>query len=147
MGNYLTNAEVTEGRLYDIAKAWWDKAAAGINTAWIDQDIADAEGIVDGYVSSRYLTPVTAASAIEILRAITMRLVHAAAYRRLPKGDVPDGVRAAEKDALQQLRDIRTGRFRLDGAVEVDANANAGGGLAEVYYNTPALTRSNLSGF
>lgn len=129
--------------------ATYDDASAGVqgtNDDWILQDIESCEGTVNGYVSVRYIVPVTTpANAVAICRDITSKLFSIAAMRRRAVGEVPVAFTAGEKRAYEQLQAIANGTAKLaaPGAQQTDGfEAMIEGTSAAV----PIMTRTKLFG-
>lgn len=107
------------------------------------QRLADADGLIDGYLAQRYAVPVSPVPAM--LRHIACDLVRHALYGTSP----PDAVRQAQQDALRMLRDLADGRAALPGAAAAVAGANPAAGGGEVRITAPdrLFGRAALSDF
>lgn len=87
----------------------------------LDAAIESADGIVNGYVSNRYKTPLTP------VPPIIKRATADIAYYDLHRGRYTDEVSQAHKDAMKLLSDISTGKAHLsvDGDDTKSATADA----------------------
>lgn len=141
--SYLTVAQA-QARLARQAAALYNDAGS-INTAWLQADIDDVEGYIDGVLGTRYVVPVTATVAANLLRGLALDLLQERAYRRLPSGSVPESVAAAAKQAREVLTSIATGSVSLAGAEAPEAIAPASGLILSG--PSPTLDKAGIGGF
>jgi len=108
--------------------------------AVIDQALADAHGVIDGYLQRRYRLPL--ARVPTVLRP----LATAIAFRALHTGDVPEGTERLYNDAIARLAAIAKGEMVLDPDAD-PADEPAGMGEALVESAERTFARSSLKGF
>lgn len=105
----------------------------------VDQAIADADAMIDGYLKGRYKLPLAEVPPqVEALsRAISIWNLHV--Y------DAPKQIEAGYKDALAQLRDISKGIITLDVA-GIEPETSGGQGVMVTDRERP-LTEGSLKGW
>ncbi len=117
-----------------------DEVATGaIVQDTVDQAIADADALIDGYLKGRYQLPLAdvPAQVAAMSRAISIWNLHV--Y------DAPKQIEAGHKEALGQLRDIAKGLISLDVA-GIEPKTNSGQGVMTTDRERP-LTEDSLKGF
>jgi len=77
-------------------------------SAVLEEIIARAEGIVDGYASVRYATPLVPTPAV---REWVLSIAEYELYRRGPGSAVPGKIADSYKTALEQLAALSEGRM------------------------------------
>lgn len=87
----------------------------------VAQHLADAFGMIDGYVAKRYTLPLATVPASLRKAACDMARFYILAE------SASDGVRKAFDDAVKLLRDIADGRVQLDAGDGDEAPAQSGG--------------------
>ncbi|MCF8719215.1 gp436 family protein [Nitrospina gracilis] len=110
MGNYIAKADLLElVPLADLVALTDDNNTGSEDDTKIDGMIADAEGTVDGYLATRYDTPL--ATVPNIIKTIT---VDVAVYRLHGRRQgPPEDVVKRYEDAIRYLRDIAKGVVTL----------------------------------
>jgi len=124
MGNYITEA-LLEARVGEQLLSRFVQQPSGSTayTAAVADVIERAEGRVDAYLSEVYTTPVTATAFIE---AIALDIAEWELYRR-GTGAVPEKVRQAYEDAVDDLKSIAGGTLGTGSPTAPTAAAGAGG--------------------
>ncbi|QOX79797.1 DUF1320 domain-containing protein [Trichlorobacter lovleyi] len=84
---------------------------AAISQAVIDQAIAAADTLINGYIGERYSIPFTGVP--ELIKTIALDLAVYRLYLRRKKGEPPEAVKAAHDNALKLLRDVQSGKLSL----------------------------------
>ncbi|MFK5980874.1 MAG: DUF1320 domain-containing protein [Rhizobiaceae bacterium] len=103
-----------------------------IDTYLITAAIADADAVIDGYLKPIYALPLVETP--NVIASISKRIAIYNAHSNV----VSDKIEADFKNAMAQLKDISSGKLKLDVAgVEPD-----GSGAAEVQTNDPVQTFS-----
>jgi phage gp36-like protein len=115
--------------------------------ATADEDLADAEAIVDSYVGKRYATPVTNTTAIRILKKLSLDLAELAGWKRAETGaTIPEKVQDAGDAAMKMLRDIAGGTMTLAGSAPAEST-DAGAGALVVDADPPEFHREAMQGY
>jgi phage gp36-like protein len=96
----------------------------------VDQRLADASAMIDGYVSGRYSVPLQPVPAVIPQVACTI-----ARYNLLGES-ASDAARNNYKDALLWLKDVQAGRFALVGAAQLPGNTDA---ATVLYTSSPSV--------
>lgn len=107
-----------------------DVAATEIDTAMIDRAIADADAVIDGYLKPVYALPISTVP--KLLTSISIRLSIYNAHSNVASEKITNDM----KSAMAELRDISTGKIKLD----LDGVEPEGSGAAEVITNEPEQT-------
>lgn len=119
MGNYLTQTGATTGDLTNavgsamLLQLFSSGSGAADQTA-INNVIADAESIVDGYLVGEYEVPITTGNAI--VKTVAKHVAVYLAYARRPEFFSADGRNPWQKMydwAERVLNDLRSGKVRL----------------------------------
>lgn len=109
-----------------------------------EEDLADAQAEVDGCISRRYQTPVTAAASLPLLKGWTLTLCEERSYSRAAGSTYAEKVTARVAQVRKYLADVMTGAFSLPGAEE---NSSGSGGISMIAGDEPMFTRQNLKGY
>ena len=110
-----------------------------------DDDLAESEAEVNGYLAKRYAVPVTAPDALILLRAWTLDLAEERAYGRAGGSELPEKIKNRAAGVRQSLRDIAKGLMMLPAAAA--ENPHTAGGSAFVTGNDPEFTREKMAGY
>ena len=97
---------IGEGELIRLSDRDGDGVA---DTGVIDAAIAEADGVIDGYLAGRYDLPL--ASPPALLKTIACDLILYALHWVEP----PEGLRNRKNDAIKMLQSIADGKLVLDG--------------------------------
>jgi len=116
-----------------------EAATGAVDVDTVDQAIADADAMIDGYLKGRYQLPLAEVPPqVEALsRAISIWNLHI--Y------DAPKQIEAGYRDALTQLRDISKGIITLDVA-GIEPKTNSSQGVMTTDRERP-LTEDSLKGW
>lgn len=82
-----------------------------VNQAVVDQAIAAAETLINGYIGGRY--PLPLATVPELVKSITLEIAVYKIYLRRKKKMPSEAVKAGYDDAMRLLRDIQGGKLSL----------------------------------
>lgn len=107
-------------------------------------DLADAQAEVDGCLARRYVTPVTAASALPLLKGWTLTLCEERSYTRAAGSGYAEKVTVRAALVRKYLAAAASGSFFLPGAVE---NASGSAGISLIAGDEPLFTRDKLKGY
>ncbi len=108
------------------------------------EDLADAQAEVDGCLARRYVIPVTAASALSLLKGWTLTLCEERSYTRAAGSCYAEKVTARAAQVRKYLADAASGAFSLPGAAE---NASGSAGISMIAGDEPLFTRDKLEGY
>lgn len=100
--------------------------------------LAAADEIIDGYLAGRYALPLSPAPGI--LKDVACAIARA----RLHREGAPENVRAGHDEAISRLKDIASGRFRLQAA---GAETPAAGGAPQTLGGERVMSLGNLEAF
>lgn len=89
-----------------------DPAATHYDEAIVEKAISYASELCDGYLLSRYSLPLV--SVPVIVRDSVVYLARYWLYQRRPEGEIPEGVKDAQKSALDTLAQIQRGIVSLN---------------------------------
>lgn len=136
---YATAQEL-EGRLgtQSYTAIYADQASAA------EEDIAAAEAEIDGYLSARYIVPVTSACALRLLRLWTLTIAEDYAWGRVSDVRPSDQLAKRLENVRKSLHDAASGVFKLSGAA---ASSDAAGTSVIVVSETPHFTHQALKGY
>ena len=99
---------------------------ATINVSVVDQVIAQATSLINGYIGGRCQLPLVTVP--ELVRTFALDISVYKLYLRRRKKAPLEGVKAAYDDAMKQLRDVQAGKLFIgvdqDGAVATPANGD-----------------------
>ena len=140
-GGYLTPQRYVERFGYEETTLLTDLNRIGrIDPEQLSRALYDADGIINGYLESRYTLPLTSVPAlVETIAADIARY-------RLHRDTAPERVATAYKDALGQLRDIVGGKLSL-GLTQGGEAVPASGGLVQHTAPGRIFSRDSLKGF
>jgi len=108
------------------------------------EDLADAQAEVDGCLAKRYVTPVTAASALPLLKGWTLTLCEERSYSRAAGSGYAEKVTSRVAQVRKYLADAASGAFSLPGAAENDSGS---AGISMIAGDEPMFTRDKLKGY
>ena len=111
-------------------------AAAAVSAGNIGQSIADAESAIDGYLSSRYLTPLAP------VPDIVKRLACDVARYYLYDDHATETVQKRYDAAIAFFRDVSAGKVSLGAEVQSSGVASTGGGSVEMVTAGRVFSRS-----
>lgn len=116
-----------------------DVATGLVDQDTVDQAIADADAMIDGYLKGRYLLPLAEVppQVAALSRAISIWNLHVF--------DAPKQIEAGYRDAMAQLRDISKGIITLDVA-GVEPKTSPSQGVMTTDRERP-LSEDSLKGF
>ncbi|MGA1856926.1 DUF1320 domain-containing protein [Azospirillum sp. 11R-A] len=101
-----------------------DPPADAIDEGTVADALAGAQSLIDGYLASRYATPL--ATVPDVVRRWACDIARHRLY--LNRGGPTEPIQKAYDDTLRQMRDAADGRVRLAVAgVEAPASASGGG--------------------
>lgn len=109
-----------------------DRVSLATANDTVGQELVDqAEGVINGYLAGRYLTPVNVAvdaALATTLRDLTLAIAGFKAYTTHPvlAAQVAAAVRAAYDEAISLLKRIADGKAALPGAVEIPSPVSSG---------------------
>ena len=117
----------------------------------VGQELVDqAQGVVNGYLAGRYLTPVDVSADTTLavtLRDLTLAIAAFKAYASHPllAAQVAPAVRAAYDEAISLLKRIADGAAALPGAAEIPSPVSSGSPATAV--GSPRVTTDvNMAG-
>lgn len=96
-------------------------------TAWVNNKIASADLEIDARLSAKYVTPVTSAAALRIVKIISLNLTCYYILRQnytQEDGNTSDWVNEYKRTANDLLSKITSGEIDLDGSTESIAMSN-----------------------
>ena len=105
----------------------------------LDSTIADADSLIDSYVSSKYQTPLDPVP--QIIKYISCDITRFMLW----DDNAPEEVRNRYNDAIARLKDIAKGMMKLP-ATALISIANPSGGV-DYYEEERVFTRDSLAGF
>jgi phage gp36-like protein len=105
-----------------------DPPADAIDEVAVTDALAGAQSLIDGYLASRYATPL--ATVPDIVRRWACDIARHRLY--LNRGGPTEPVQKAYDDTLRQMRDAADGRLTLAVAGVAAAGAPGGGGVKGV---------------
>lgn len=121
-----------------------DIPPAAVNQAVVDQAIAAADTLINGYIGDRYSIPFTGVP--ELLKTIALDVVVYRIYLRRKKGDPPEGIKAAYDNSLKLLRDVQAGKLSL-GVTDTGAVVPQNSAAAPSISSSPRLcSRESMQG-
>lgn len=127
---YVTSAQLQTALGTDLFLRLFDDNADGTADAAVVADtIAKAEARINGYCGGRYSISALAASPPPDLLEIATAICKQIAYLRKPEfsveGKTP--VEGEYRDAIGRLKDVQSGKYRLDVDGTPDTPQNVGG--------------------
>ena len=134
-------AEVSDlkARLGDVFDAIYE------NESDAEDDLTDAEAEVDGCISRRFKTPVTAIRSLPLLKGWTLTLCEERSYSRAAGSTYAEKVSSRVAQVRKYLDDVKNGLFTLPGAEE--ASDEVSGGISMIAGDEPIFTRDNIKGY
>lgn len=118
----------------------------GATMEWeMEQDLEAASTEIDATVGVRYQIPVTAVSALPMLRTCCVTLAEELAWSRSGRPDVPEHVKKRVDNTRRMLAKIAGGDMVLPGAAE--AAVGGAGSAVIVDGPPPEFTRQKLGRF
>lgn len=139
---YATSTELKQ-RIGDVYAALYTAADGSSMDAEMAADLAAASAEIDGLIGLRYETPVTAVSALPLLKSWTLTLAEELAWVRSGKSDLTENLKARIAYVRGLLDKIASGRMRLPGLAE---SASAGTMLI-AKADDPVFTRDEMEGY
>ena len=89
-----------------------DESATAVNAGVVEQAVAQAEELVDGFLRGRYNLPLSPVPTI--VKDMTVNLARHWLYTRRPEGnELPDAVVRTHKSAMSLLETIRDGKLTI----------------------------------
>jgi phage gp36-like protein len=143
MANYLTTTDVANRLRRTYTSAYTRDGA--LDTDLVDADIDNAEGIVDGYLASRYVTPITDATALRMITAWALTIVEELAYSVIGAGELPAGLKDRVAAVYRQLEAVQSGALSL-GATPAPAEQTDVADSLIIDGDTPIMTNSGMAG-
>jgi phage gp36-like protein len=140
---YATLASLTARYGADMLVDLTDRAmppAGEIDAGVVDEAIADADAIVDGYLAGRYALPLSGTP------RLVQTLAEALAVYKLHAQVAPDKIEKDYRDALKLLQQIATGEVRLAGLDGAEPAASGGSGVRTTDRARP-LSPESMKGF
>lgn len=123
--------------LLEIAGTETDSSV--LDDAAIEKAIADAEGLIDGYVGSRYPVPVSPAPTVLVRLAVDMAIYNLATT----SGELTEDRENRQKASLKVLADISRGLVSLGAQTPPESKQ----GAAVINSSPRVFGRSAMSGF
>lgn len=115
-----------------------------VNQVVVDQAIASAGTLINGYIGARYSIPL--ATVPELVKSIALDITVYKIYLRRKKGMPSDAVKTGYDDAMKQLRDIQSGKLNL-GVDQVGVQAQPAAGSASISSSTRLCSRETMKEF
>ncbi|MGQ0287123.1 gp436 family protein [Pasteurellaceae bacterium 22721_9_1] len=117
--------------------------ATDVNQQVLEKACLHATEIVDGYLRSRYITPLSQVPTI--VRNICLQLARYWLYSRRPEGKgFPDNVKETYNQALKDLERIQNGKLHL-GLIELSATDDSLPAVAK--FQVRGAEKLDLSGY
>lgn len=139
---YCTLAELTDRYGLNLLVSLSDRADVPtglVDTDVIDQAIADADDLIDGYLAARYSLPLAATPGL--VRNLSLVLTG----WNLHRFDAPEKLKADYAEAIRTLKSIAQGIVTLDvGGVTPEGSGNDGVRITD---RDRPLTADKLKGF
>ena len=89
-----------------------DESATAVNVGVVEQAVAQAEELIDGFLRGRYNLPLSPVPTI--VKDMTVNLARHWLYTRRPEGnELPDAVVRTHKSAMSLLETIRDGKLTI----------------------------------
>lgn len=109
------------------------------DTSTLDSTIADADALIDSYVSAKYEVPLSPVP--QIIKYISCDITRFMLW----DDNAPEEVRKRYDDAIARLKDIAKGMMKLPSTTVVAPNNPTGG--VDYYAEERVFTRDSLAGF
>lgn len=107
-----------------------------------EADLSDACAEINGCIGRRYTIPVTAESALPLLKGWTLTLAEERAYARAAGSSFAEKIKERAAQVRKYLDEIRSGTFQLPGAEE-----NAQSVCSVQKSEQEVFGRDNMEGF
>ena len=141
MGNYIAKADILEQiPESDLIELTDDENTGLVVDSIVDGAIVNAEGEVDGYLATRYSTPVTPVP--DIVKAFTVDVAVYRLYGR--RQGATEDIEKRYKNAIRFLKDASNGVVTL--GVTVPAPENSGSDV-DIQSDGRIFNRENLNEF
>ena len=114
-----------------------------VNDDLASEDLAAVSAELDGALGNRYSIPITASSAMPLLRSWALTLCEELAWCRGDAVEVPEAVEKRCAKVRELLVFYADGKRRLSGAAQV-VNSES---VSLVQAATPVMTRDDLAGW
>lgn len=102
-GAYTFNADdITEG--FTIIISWQQ-----LDFSVVDQAISSAGNVIDGYIGTRYVVPITTPVTPQLVTDICVQLTIFKLYQRRKRLNMSESLEKSYKDAIKMLTDISKG--------------------------------------
>ncbi|MBL4751460.1 MAG: DUF1320 domain-containing protein [Amylibacter sp.] len=140
--SYASLAQMTERFGERMLIALTDRAdvATGlVDVSVVDQALADADAVINGYLAGRYTLPL--AQTPDLLTDLAQTL----AIWKLHTSEPDPKIEADYKEAMRSLRDISTGTIRLDVAGVEPAGTGSSG--VRITDRARPLSADKMGGF
>jgi phage gp36-like protein len=142
---YVTEAEFRIFVNSDIVDELLNEYDAGDQTAKIEQVINGAEGMIDGYASKLYLTPLPKSYWVSDL---TNKIAAEQLYISMDGNDIPERIKRSAQEARAILQDMMNGFVvpppGTDGTAVTTVGAGVGISLAS---DTAVFDYDSMEGF
>lgn len=141
MGNYITKADIIEQLPEESLIQLTDDEGLGVaNDSRVNAAIDDAEGEADGYLSTRYVTPLS-----PVPSAVKKFTVDIAVYNLFGRKDtVPPDREKRYENAVKFFSNVSKGLVSLGAAQPEPSNSP---GDVDFSGNTRLFTRDKMEGF
>ncbi len=141
MGNYIVKADILEQMPeIDLIQLTDDDNTGLVDDGIVDGAIANAEGEVDGYLASRYTTPLSPVP--DVIKAFT---VDVAIYRiHGRRQGAPEHIEKSYENAIKFLKNASNGVVTL--GVTTPAPENSGS-VVDIQSDGRIFNRDDLDGF
>ena len=126
--SYLTTADVQLRLRNTYDDVYYSADEEAVDTDLVDQDIASAEGIVDGYVAIRYITP-----------------VEELAYTARATGELPAGLEKRIERVYAALERVASGELTLGATPAPAENTDVADSLI-IDGDDPMMTKDGMAG-
>ncbi len=141
MGNYIAKADILKQLPEaDLIQLTDDDDTGSVNDAIVDGAITDSEGEVDGYLASRYSTPVTPVP--NIVKAFTVDIAIHRLYGR--RQGATEDIEKRYNNAIRFFKNVSTGVVTL--GVDAPVPENSGSGV-DIQSDARIFTRENMNEF
>jgi len=104
----IQRKRIPEQTLIDLTD---DQGLATVDTTVVDEAIAEAGELIDGYLRDRYSLPLSAVSGV--VNSLALDIATHILYGRRAEFKMPENVGKAYDNALRMLREIRVGNISL----------------------------------
>lgn len=143
MGAYVEESDLKK-RLGDDFAALYDIPSERDD---LEADIAAVEAEVNAHLGRRYVVPVTNATAVAFLRALSLALLEEAAWQRGIGDTIPAKATARADRVRDLLAQIAAGKLTVGGATGLTEQTQGGAEAILVAGNDPEFERDDLEGY